>query len=137
MEAAALAQAEILARLLLAAVLGAVVGYERQRADKPASLRDYLLVSLGSATFTTVSIHGFYPGDAGRVAAQIVTGIGFLGAGVIIREQGHIVRVTTAAGIWVCAGIGMAAAAGLYAVALLTTAIGFIALRLRLFGDGR
>jgi putative Mg2+ transporter-C (MgtC) family protein len=129
-------QLEILARLLAAGLLGAVVGWERQRADKPARLRDYLLVALGSAAFTVVSIYGFPRGDAGRVAAQIVTGIGFLGAGVIIRQQqGGIVGVTTAAGIWVCAAIGMATAAGLYVVAVGTTIIAFLALRLRTFGE--
>ena len=127
-------QTEALLRLLLAAVLGAAVGYERQQADKPARLRDYLLVTLGSAAFTLVGLYGFVDGDTGRVAAQIVTGIGFLGAGVIIREQGHIVGVTTAAGIWVCAAIGMASAAGLYLVAVATTVVAFLALRLRVFG---
>src|SRR5687768_13729540 len=130
-------QLEILGRLFLAAALGAAVGWERQQADKPARLRDYLLVSVGSAAFTLVSIYGFPRGDAGRVAAQIVTGIGFLGAGVIIRQQqGQIVGVTTAAGIWVCAAIGMATAAGLYLVAGVTTFIAFAALRLRAFGNG-
>jgi putative Mg2+ transporter-C (MgtC) family protein len=131
LDAALLVELEVVFRLLLAVALGAVVGYERQRADKPANLRDYLLVSLGSATFTVVSIHGFPGGDAGRVAAQIVTGIGFLGAGVIIRQQGTIVGVTTAAGIWVCAGIGMACATGLYTIAVATTLVAFLALRLR------
>src|SRR6266540_84841 len=98
-----LLQGEIVVRLLLAAALGAAVGYERQRSEKPARLRDYLLVALGSSAFTLVSIYGFPGGDPGRIAAQIVTGIGFLGAGVIIRQQEQIVGVTTAAGIWVCA----------------------------------
>lgn len=126
-----MAELEALFRLLLAAALGAVVGFERQRAEKPARLRDYLLVSMGACAFTLVSIFGFPEGDPARVAAQIVTGIGFLGAGVIIRQQGTIVGVTTAAGIWVCAAIGMAAGAGMYLVALVCTVIAFVALQLR------
>jgi putative Mg2+ transporter-C (MgtC) family protein len=122
---------ELLARLLLAAALGAGVGWERQRSQKPASLRDYLLVSLGSAAFTIVSAYGFSHSDPTRIAAQIVTGIGFLGAGVIIRQEAQVVGVTTAAGIWVCAGIGMAAGAGMYLIALVVTLIAFAALRFR------
>ncbi len=124
-------QAELLARLLLAMLLGGVVGYERQRADKPARMRDHMLVALGAAVFTVVSIYGFTGTDPSRVAAQVVTGIGFLGAGVILRQELTIVGVTTAASIWVSAGIGLAAGTGLYLIAVIATLLAFVALRLR------
>jgi putative Mg2+ transporter-C (MgtC) family protein len=124
-------QAEMLARLLVASALGAAVGFERQRADKPAQTRDHLLVALGAAAFTVASIFGFGPGDPGRVAAQIVTGIGFLGAGVIIRQGSTIVGVTTAASIWVAAAIGLAVGAGLYVVGVFAALLSVLALRLR------
>jgi putative Mg2+ transporter-C (MgtC) family protein len=101
--------------LLLAAFLGGLVGWERERRDRPAGLRTHILVCLGSALITLVSIHlpGHHPNsDATRIAAQIVSGIGFLGAGTIMR-QGNVVRgLTTAASLWTVAGIGMAVAAG-------------------------
>jgi putative Mg2+ transporter-C (MgtC) family protein len=124
-------QGEMLARLLVASALGALVGFERHQADKPAQTRDHLLVALGSSVFTVASIFGFGPGDPGRVAAQIVTGIGFLGAGVIIRQGATIVGVTTAASIWVAAAIGLAVGAGLYVVGLVAALISVLALRLR------
>ena len=100
---------EMVAKLILAAVLGALVGYERETHGRPAGLRTHMLVCMGSTIFTIVSTSfaGRSP-DPSRVAAQIVTGIGFLGAGTIIR-QGNIVRgLTTAASLWTIAGIGMA-----------------------------
>jgi putative Mg2+ transporter-C (MgtC) family protein len=100
-------------RLLLAGALGALIGYEREAHGRPAGLRTHILVCLGSALFTIVS--GTYGGehsDPGRIASQIVSGIGFLGAGTIIR-QGSVVRgLTTAASLWTTAAIGMAAGAG-------------------------
>ncbi len=131
-----LLQLELVARLLIAAALGAAIGAERQQAEKPARLRDYLLVALGAATFTLVSTYGFPGGDTGRVAAQVVSGIGFLGAGVIIRQEGTVIGVTTAAGIWVSAAIGMAVGAGLYVVAVAATVVSVIALRLRALSAG-
>ena len=112
----------LLGRLALAAALGAVVGFERELREREAGLRTHLLVSLGSALFTIVSAYGVdglqlrpRPGlgyDPTRIAAQIVTGIGFLGAGAILR-QGTLVRgLTTAASLWVVAAIGMAAGPG-------------------------
>lgn len=124
-------QGEMLARLLVASALGAVVGFERQARDKPAQTRDHLLVALGASVFTVASVFGFGPGDPGRVAAQIVTGIGFLGAGVIIRQGATIVGVTTAASIWVAAAIGLAVGAGLYVVGIVATLLSVLALRLR------
>ena len=117
-------------RILLAAVLGAVVGYERRRADKPVGLRTLVLISTGAALFTVVSVYAFGT-DPARVAAGIVTGIGFLGAGAIIRRQeGGVEGITTASAIWVVAAIGLAAGVGLYIIATVTTVIVMLVLLL-------
>jgi len=122
---------EMSARLLLAALLGAGVGYEREHADKPAGLRTHTLVSLGAALFTVVSLYGFDGvGDPARVAAQIVTGIGFLGAGAILRNEATVKGLTTAASIWTTAAIGMAVGVGMYAMSVVTTLIVLAVLRL-------
>ncbi len=114
---------EMVLRILLAVALGAVIGFQRGKAEKPAGLRDLILICSGSALFTVVSIYGF-AADPSRVAAGIVTGIGFLGAGAIIRRgEGVIKGLTTAATIWVVAGIGLAAGAGLYLIATVTTLV--------------
>lgn len=122
---------EILVRLVVAAVCGSVIGYQREITERPAGFRTHVLVCIGSALIMMVSIYPF--GDASRVdptriAAQVVTGIGFLGAGTIIR-QGSIVRgLTTAASLWTIAGVGLAVGAGFYSAALLTTALVFVVL---------
>jgi len=122
---------EMILRLLLAATLGAIVGYQRERAGKPAGLRTHMLICIGAALFTVTGIFGFGGGDPARVAAGIVTGIGFLGAGAILHRRGEIVAgLTTAATIWAVAAIGMAAGAGLYLVSAVTTAIILIVLLL-------
>ena len=116
---------DLLLRLLLAAGLGAVLGVEREYRHKPAGLRTNILISIGAALFTIVSIQlatgGLGSGD--RVAAQIVTGIGFLGAGAILRHGAMVQGMTTAATIWVNAAVGMAAGAGLLGLAIATTAL--------------
>lgn len=117
-------------RLLLAALFGAVAGYERQHAAKPAGLRTMSLVSLGAAAFTVISIFGFGQGDPSRVAAQIVTGIGFLGAGTIIRTGVSVQGLTTAATIWAMAGVGMAVGAGMYILSAVATILLIIILQL-------
>jgi putative Mg2+ transporter-C (MgtC) family protein len=115
---------EMVLRLLLAAVLGAAIGYQRERAKKPAGLRTHILICIGSALFTIASIYGFGVGaDPSRLAAGIVTGIGFLGAGAIIRNREHVSGLTTAATIWAVAAIGLTAGAGLYLFSVVTTAI--------------
>ncbi len=117
-------------RILLAAALGAVIGYERRRADKPVGLRTLVLISTGAALFTVVSVYAF-GADPARVAAGIVTGIGFLGAGAIIRRQeGGVEGITTASAIWVVAAIGLAAGVGLYIIATITTVIVMLVLLL-------
>ena len=116
---------EMVLRLLLAAALGAVIGYQRERAGKQAGLRTHILISSGAALIALVSIYGFdSASDPARVAAGVVVGVGFLGAGVILHREGGIVAgLTTAATIWVMAGIGLAAGVGLYVVATVATAI--------------
>ena len=116
-------------RLALAGVLGGVIGAEREYRGKVAGTRTHLLVALGSALMLLVSRYGFAdPGDSGRVAAQIVSGIGFIGAGAIMVDRQSVHGLTTAAGIWVAAGIGMATAAGLYGLAIATTILALIGL---------
>jgi putative Mg2+ transporter-C (MgtC) family protein len=127
-----------LARLTLAAVLGGAIGFERELRDREAGLRTHLLVCLGSALFTIVSAYGFRDfltsgdqvirADPTRIAAQIVTGIGFLGAGAIIRQGLSVRGLTTAATLWVSAAIGIAAGAGYYSGAVLGTVVTLIAL---------
>lgn len=116
---------EMILRLVGASVLGGLVGVQRERAEKPAGLRTHILVCLGSALITQVSIYPFEGqthADPTRIAAGIIIGIGFLGAGTIIR-QGSVVRgLTTAASVWVTAGVGMAIGLGFYIPAV-TTAV--------------
>lgn len=110
----------VILRLGLAALLGAVVGLEREYRGYPAGVRTIALVCLGAALFTEMS-HTFSGGDTGRVAAQIVTGIGFLGAGVIMREGLNVRGITTAATIWTAASIGIAVAQHFVIVAAATS----------------
>jgi putative Mg2+ transporter-C (MgtC) family protein len=133
--------AEMVLRLALAGALGGVIGAEREYRGKVAGTRTHLLVALGSALMLLVSQHGFgAQGDPGRVAAQIVSGIGFIGAGAIMVDRKSVHGLTTAAGIWVAAGIGMATAAGLYGLAIATTILALIGLEvfgIILFNDRR
>lgn len=112
----------VVARLLLASVLGGLVGLERELSRKPAGIRTNMLICLGAALFTIVSYEmaGNVGGDHTRIAAQIIPGIGFLGAGVVIRERGTIIGITSAATIFVVASIGMSVGAGFYATGIFT-----------------
>ena len=116
---------EVLLRLFVAAVLGGAIGLEREWRERQAGLRTHLVVSVGSALFTLVSAYGFNDFgarvDPTRIAAQIVTGIGFLGAGAIIRQGLSVRGLTTAATLWLVAAIGMAAGAGYWEGALIAT----------------
>jgi putative Mg2+ transporter-C (MgtC) family protein len=117
---------DIILRLLLAVALGTGICYQRERANKPAGLRTHALICLGSALFTVVSIYGFTGNvDTSRVAAAVVTGIGFIGAGVIFRGMrgDHVVGLTTAGSIWVTAAIGLAAGVGWYLIAFIIAVI--------------
>ncbi|HEY6030006.1 MAG TPA: MgtC/SapB family protein [Gaiellaceae bacterium] len=125
-------------RLVVAASLGAAVGIERELREREAGLRTHLLVSLGSALFTLASAYGFHEWfvaggnvtriDPTRIAAQIVTGIGFIGAGAIIREGLSVRGLTTAATLWIVAAIGLASGAGYYWPAVITTGLVIFAL---------
>lgn len=115
-------QAEFVLRLVAAIAAGAAIGYERERHDKPAGLRTNILICFGAALFTLISADVLgSSGDRGRIAAQIVTGIGFLGAGAIIHQRLHVVGMTTAATIWAIASIGMAFGAGAYFIGVVAT----------------
>lgn len=130
-------QADLAIRLLIAAALGAAIGLEREIHDHPAGMRTHLLVSLGSAIFTELSIvafagppapNGSLPTDTSRVAAQIVSGIGFLGAGAIVKYGTSIRGLTTAASLWATAAVGMAAGAGSWLIAAAGTIIVLVSL---------
>lgn len=117
---------EMILRLLLAAVLGAGIGYQRERAGKAAGLRTHILISSGAALFTLVSIYGFTGAvDPSRIAAGVVAGVGFIGAGVIFRGMrgNGVAGVTTAASIWITTAIGLAAGVGLYLISAVTALI--------------
>jgi uncharacterized membrane protein YhiD involved in acid resistance len=116
---------------LLACICGGIIGYEREKVERPAGLRTHALVCLGSTVFTLISYSGFTEGfDPSRIAAGIVTGIGFIGAGVIFRQGIFIRGVTTAASIWVVASAGIAIGVKLYYLAIMTTFLGFLILTL-------
>ena len=119
----------LITRLVLAGLLGGIIGLEREFRAKIAGTRTHLLVAVGAALMMIVSRYGFDgQGDPGRVAAQIVSGIGFIGAGAIMVNKQAIHGLTTAAGIWVSAGIGMAVASGMYAIGTATTVISLVGL---------
>lgn len=112
---------EMVIRLVVAAVLGALVGLQRESAGKSAGIRTLALISLGAALFTVVSIFAFDAADPARIAANVVTGIGFLGAGTIMRRgEGIIEGMTTAATIWAVAAVGIAAGSGMYLISVAT-----------------
>ncbi len=108
--------------IVLAIVCGAVIGLERQLRQKPAGLRTNILICLGAAVFTIISRKmGVGQDSATRIAAQIVTGVGFLGAGAVIQDRGGIHGLTTAATIWIVASIGMGCGAGFFGLAIIST----------------
>ena len=135
---ATLGQWELLVRLLVACVCGCVIGVERSFRQKEAGIRTHVILALGAALMMIVSKYGFFDlvaqsidADGSRIASNIVTGISFLGAGVIFVRGGSIKGLTTAAGIWATAGIGMALGAGMYTIGIACT-IGMIIIQLLL-----
>ena len=125
-------QVELGGRLALGLVLGAMIGFERELHRQPAGFRTHSLVAVGAALFTIISAYGF-AGDAvdpTRIAAQIVSGIGFIGAGTILQYRGNIRGLTTAASLWSVAAIGMAAGAGMIVIAVVGTALILVVLAL-------
>lgn len=119
---------DLITRLVVASILGGLIGFEREVNNRPAGFRTHILVTLGSCLIMILSIYGFIGfgpegrgGEPGRLAAQVVSGIGFLGAGTIMREGTNVRGLTTAASIWICGGIGLAIGAGFYEAAVVTT----------------
>ena len=131
-------QLELLARLLVGTLLAAVIGYERHVHGRPAGLRTHLLVGLASTTFMLMSTQFVYfqhytkddliAVDPSRIAASVVTGVGFLGGGAILRTGLNVQGLTTAAGLWLVAAIGLSAGAGMYAICVASTVLGVVAL---------
>ena len=119
---------EVIVKIFLACLLCGLIGLERQWRQKAAGFRTHLLVGLGSTMFTLVSIHGFAGPDPSRVAAQIVSGIGFIGGGAILRHGLSVRGVTTAATLWLVAAIGMSVAVGWYEPALVSTGVALLTL---------
>ncbi len=129
---------EILLRLVVSLLLGFIIGIERELTNKSAGLRTHILLSLGSTIFTIISIYGFsnimdFDGstrlnDPARVAAQILTGIGFIGGGVVLHHGISIYGLTTAASLWITASVGMAVGTGSYKVATISTLMAFLVL---------
>ncbi|TAK04287.1 MgtC/SapB family protein [Patescibacteria group bacterium] len=121
---------DILIRLVVAASLGAVIGLEREYRHKPAGVRTDILVALGTAVMTIVSVEiarfsdSSSAVDVSRVVSQVLPGIGFIGAGTILQAKGHVEGLTTAASIWLVAGVGMAVGLGLFPLAVMATALG-------------
>ena len=130
---------EFILRIFIASLLGGAIGLEREYREKAAGFRTHFLVALGSALFMIISVYGFegvLTGDfnapirldVSRIAAQVVTGIGFIGAGTIIFQKNAIRGLTTAAGVWVTAAIGMACGGGMYVLAAASTALVLVGL---------
>jgi putative Mg2+ transporter-C (MgtC) family protein len=130
---------DFILRIFIASLLGGVIGLEREYREKAAGFRTHFLVALGSALFMVISVYGFEGVlsdnfnapirlDVSRVAAQVVTGIGFIGAGTIIFQKNAVRGLTTAAGVWVTAAIGMACGGGMYLLATVCTALVLIGL---------
>jgi putative Mg2+ transporter-C (MgtC) family protein len=113
-------------RSLIAAFLGALIGWQRESRGSRAGIRTFAAVSLGACTFGLVSAHVSDRADPTRIAAQVVSGIGFLGAGVILRDQGRVVGLTTAATLWSAAAVGLAIAYGMYILGTLNALIIFL-----------
>lgn len=133
---------EVVVRLLVAVLMGGLIGWDRQRAEKPAGLRTHMLVALGSASFTLL---GFEVGahlspktgegfDPTRVLQGVIGGIGFLGAGAIIQDRGHVTGITTAASVWVSGALGASAGVGAYVLAGFTTLLAFGVLQVARWG---
>jgi len=126
-------------KLLLAAILGGIIGIEREIRDKPAGLRTNILICVGSTLFMSIStkVAQLLGGDPTRIAAQIISGIGFLGAGAVLHSHGFVLGLTTAATIWVVAGVGMALGSGMYLVAVFATAMSLVTLYFLSFIEDR
>lgn len=121
---------EPILKLIVAFVLSGIVGLEREVSLKPAGLRTHLLVGLGSSLLTTLSLEAFPGSDSARIATGVIMGVGFLGAGTILKTGQKVVGLTTAATLWVAASIGVAVGAGFYIIACAATGLAYLALLL-------
>ncbi|MGI9145776.1 MAG: MgtC/SapB family protein [Chloroflexota bacterium] len=133
---------EAIARLLLALVLGVLIGLERQVRGSPAGMRTFGLVSIGACLYMLVGLLSGVtssggPGDQGRIAAQVVTGVGFLGGGMLIHTGASVHGLTTSAGIWVAAAVGLAAGEGLYYLAIAAALLVLVVLRVLRWAERR
>ena len=115
-------------RMILAALIGGLIGWERELHASDAGIRTYMGIAIGACAFSLVSVH--VANDSTRIAAQVVTGIGFIGAGVIFQDKGGVVGLTTAATLWATAAVGMASAFGMYVLAIVTGGLIFATLAL-------
>ncbi len=120
---------EIILRIIIAFLLGAIIGWERERHGVSAGIRTYGAICLGACAYGVVSL-SIAGADPSRVAAQVATGVGFLGGGVIFRQEKYINGLTTAATLWATAGVGLAVACGMYTVSILTSSLIFLLLYL-------
>ncbi len=121
-------QAAAAIELLLAALLSMVIGLDRERRNRPAGMRTHMLVGIGSCLFTILSIHAFEGSESSRVAAQVVVGVGFLGAGTIVRRQNNVHDLTTAASIWATSAVGMTVGVGYWFFAIAATLLIWVVL---------
>src|SRR3989338_6045113 len=137
-----LTDAQIIFRLVLSVVLSGLIGLERQMHKRTAGLRTHILVSLGSCLIMLTSIYVFdiykdkVPLDPARIAAGVITGIGFLGAGAIIRDRAEVKGLTTAASLWVVAGLGLAVGCGFLKAAVYTTILAIVVLYFLRYVEG-
>ena len=121
-------QLTVIGYIVLATILSGLIGLERERRDKDAGLRTHMLVGIGACLFTSLSYYAFPEADTSRVASNVVTGVGFLGAGMIWKGKSGVHDLTTAAGIWVVAAIGMAVGTGAWFIAIFATVMIWIIL---------
>src|SRR3989338_2780360 len=121
---------EMLLRLILSAGLASLLGWEREKVGKPAGLRTNMMVAIGTTLLTLVSVDALQDGDPSRIAAGIVTGIGFLGAGTIFRAKNHVHGLTTAATVWSVAAVGIAVGTGYYSAAIASTIMMYAILKI-------
>ncbi|UCG44979.1 MAG: MgtC/SapB family protein [Candidatus Bathyarchaeota archaeon] len=126
-------EVELVVRVILSFVLGGVVGLEREVSLKPAGLRTHILVGLGSTLLTILSLHAFPGAEPSRVAASVIVGIGFLGAGTILKSEDKVIGLTTAASLWVVSSVGVAIGAGFYVLAVIVAVMSFLVLKLDIF----
>lgn len=129
-----ISEIEFIVRLIISFILSGIVGYEREISLKPAGFRTHVLVGLGATVFTVLSFHAFPGSDPARMASSIVVGIGFIGAGTIIKTKEKIIGLTTASTLWITSSIGVSIGAGFYLIGGIVSVLTYLILRLGVFG---